>query len=175
MGRAPAVRAACGQGGEVAKQHKKVKNRLRRGFLTYCVDYEAILFELNLSTSFFELFLEAFGVSLSKTFLNNRRSAVYEFLSFLEAKAGELFHELNYCELACAGVLKNYVERRLFFFSGGTGSGAGCYCYSCSCGFDTILVFEDLSEFVNFFNGKVYQLFCKSFEICHCCIVLICF
>ena len=74
---------------------KRLRNPLIRGFLTYEPEEQAVLFELNLGASLFELLLEAFSVSLSETFLNGAGSSVYEFLSFLEAKAGEFLHELH--------------------------------------------------------------------------------
>ena len=121
------------------------------------------LFELNLSACFFELLLEAFGISLRETFLEYRGSTVNHFLSFLEAKTGELLNELNNGELRSTGRLEDYVKSSLFFSGGSTGSGTGCNSYSSSCGFDTIFFLEDLSEFVYFLNGEVNKLFCKSF------------
>ncbi len=109
------------------------------------------LFKFNFSASLFELLLEALGVSLRDTFLNNAGSAVNEFLSFLEAKTSELLNELNNGELAGTGALEYYVERGLLLGSScttGSGSGNG---NSGSCGFDAILFLEDLSKFVYFF------------------------
>ncbi len=109
------------------------------------------LFKFNFSASLFELLLEALGISLGETFLNNAGSAVNEFLGFLEAKTGKFLHELNDSELAGTSSLKHYVERGLFLGgSGTTGSGSGNG-YSGSCGFDAILFLEDLSKFVYFF------------------------
>ena len=109
------------------------------------------LFKFNFSASLFELLLEALGVSLRETFLNNARSAVNEFLSFLEAKTGELLNELNNGELAGTSALEYYVERGLLLGSScTTGSGSG-NSNSGSCGFDAILFLEDLSKFVYFF------------------------
>ena len=109
------------------------------------------LFKFNFSASLFELLLEALGVSLRDTFLNNAGSAVNEFLSFLEAKTSELLNELNNGELAGTGALEYYVERGLLLGSScttGSGSGNG---NSGSCGFAAILFLEDLSKFVYFF------------------------
>lgn len=108
------------------------------------------------------MFLETFSVSLSETFLNNRGSAVNHFLGFLEAEAGEFFHELHNLELVSTGSFEDYVESSLLFSSGSSG-GAGSNSYSGSCGFDTVFFFEDLSKFVYFLNGEVNKLFSKSF------------
>ncbi len=141
---------------------QKVKKRPLRGFLTYSSDYQTLLFEFDFCANFFELSLEGFSVSLSEAFLNHAGSAVYEFFSFLESKTGELFNELNDFEFFAASVLENYVERRFFFSSSASSGGACCNGYSSSCGLDAVLFFENLSEFVYFLNGEVYELFSKS-------------
>ena len=81
-----------------------------------------MLFKFNFSPGVFELFLESFSISLSKTFLDSVRSTVNEILSFLQAKTGEFLNELNNGELACTCALQYYVERSLFLGSGSTGS-----------------------------------------------------
>lgn len=96
------------------------------------------------------MFLEAFGVCFGDTFLNYRRSTVYQFLGFFQTKTGKFFHELNNTEFACAGALKNYVKSCFLFSSGCACCGTGCYCYCSCCRFDTVLVFENLSKFVYF-------------------------
>ena len=40
---------------------------------------------------------------------------------------------------------------------------------------DSVLIFEDLCELLYIFHSKVYQLFCKCFNVCHNCIYLNCF
>lgn len=96
------------------------------------------------------MFLEAFGVCFGDTFLNYRRSTVYQFLGFFQTKTGKFFHELNNTEFACAGALKNYVKSCFLFSSGCACCWTGCYCYCSCCRFDTVLVFENLSKFVYF-------------------------
>ena len=141
---------------------QKVKKHPLRGFLTYSSDNQTLLFEFDFSAYFFELRFEGFSVSLCEAFLDGVGSAVYEFFSFLEAKTGELFNELNDFELLIAGSLEDYVERSFFFSSSTRSGGAGCNGYSSSCGLDAVLFFENLSEFVYFLNGEVYELFSKS-------------
>ena len=126
------------------------------------------------STTLFESFLEGLSGSFVNTFLNFRRSAIYEVFSLFEAETGLLFNELHDSEFSGTSALEYYVERG-FLFGGLSSSTTGCgsgNCYSSSCGFDTIFLLEDLCEFVNFLNGKVNQLFSKSFQICHCRIIL---
>lgn len=109
------------------------------------------------------MFFEAFSVSFSKTFFNCAGCTVNEFFSFFKTKTGEFFHQFNNSEFRSAGSFEDYVERRFFFNSGTCGSRTCSNSNCSSSGFDTVFFFEDLSEFVNFFNGEVYELFCKSF------------
>ena len=124
---------------------------------------QAILFELNFSANLFELLLEGFSVSFGEAFLNNRGSTVNHLLSLFQAKTGEFLNSLNYLEFGGTGGFENYVEAGFLLSGGSTGGGAGSNCYGSSGGVDTILVLQDLSEFVYFFYGQVNQLFCKSF------------
>ncbi len=125
---------------------QKVKKHPLRGFLTYSSDNQTLLFEFDFSAYFFELRFEGFSVSLCEAFLDGVGSAVYEFFSFLEAKTGELFNELNDFELLIAGSLEDYVERSFFFSSSTSSGGAGCNGYSSSCGLDAVLFFENLDR-----------------------------
>ena len=135
-----------------------------------------LLLEFNLSADLFKSFLESLSSSLVKTFLNGSRSSVNDVLSFLQSESGLLFNGLNDLEFLSASSFEDYVERSLLLSGSSltTGNGAGSNCNCSSSGFNTILVLEDLSEFINFLNSKVYQLFSKSFKICHCCINLDC-
>ena len=135
--------------------------------LNQCFQLAEILFEFNFSAGFFELLLQALCVSFGKTFLNVAGGVVNELFSFLEAEAGELLDELNDSELAGASCFEHYVEAGFLLSGGCTGSGTGSYCYSCSSRLNAIFLLEDSCEFVYFFYGQVYQLFCKSFQICH--------
>ena len=126
-------------------------------------DIQTILFEFYLSAYFSELCLESFSVSLGEAFLNDAGSAVYHFLGFLEAEAGNFFHELNDFEFLSASGLEDYVEGGLFLNSCTCSGGTSCNSYSSSGGFDAVFVLEDLSEFVNFLDSEVYELFSKSF------------
>ncbi len=142
---------------------QKVKNHPFRGFLTQSSENQTLLFKFDFSAYFFELSFESFSVGFGEAFLHGRRSAVDEFFSFLKAKTGKFFHELNDFQFFATGSLEDYVERR-FFFSSCTGSGgAGCNSDSSSGGFDAVFVFENLGKFVYFLDSEVYELFSKSF------------
>jgi len=122
-----------------------------------------VLFQLNFCTSLFEVLLEILCLCLAETFFEDAGSTVNHFFGFLQTQTGKLFNELNYLQFSCTCALKNYVKRGLLLSGGSTGSRTGSNCYGSSSGFDTILVLEDLSEFVYFFYGQVNQLLCKSF------------
>ena len=126
------------------------------------------------STTIFENFLQSLSGSFVNAFLDLGRSTINEVLSFLKSETGLLLNELHDSELSGTCALEYYVERGLLFSSlssSTTGCGSG-NCYSSSCGFNTIFILKDLCEFVNFLNGKVNKLFSKSFQICHCRIIL---
>ncbi len=115
-----------------------------------------MLFKFNFSPGFFELLLESFSISLSKTFLDSVRSTIYEILSFLQAQTGKFLNELNDSELAGTCALQYYVERSLFLGSGSTGSRTGSNSYSGSGRFDAIFFLQNFSKFVYFSNGEIY-------------------
>ena len=132
-----------------------------------------MLLKLNFSTSLFEVLLEILGSGFVKTFLEYAGSTVNHFLSFLQAKTGKFLNELNNLEFSSTGRFQNHVERGLLFSGGSTSSGAGSNCNCSSGGFDAIFFFEDLSEFVYFFYREVNELFCESFQICHCSMIFL--
>ena len=129
------------------------------------------------STTLFESLLEGLSGSFVDTFFNLGRSTVNEVFSLFQTETGLLFNELNDSQFSGTCALEYYVERGLLLggLSSSTTGGGSCNSYSSSCGFDTIFILQDLCEFVNFLNGKVNQLFSKSFQICHCRIILIVF
>ncbi len=126
-------------------------------------DIQTILFKLYFCAYFLELSCHSFSFCLGEAFLNGVGSAVNEFLSFLETETGELLNELNHFEFLSTSGFEDYIERSLFLNSCTCSGGTCCNSYSSSGGFDTVFVLEDLSEFVNFLNGEVYELFSKSF------------
>ena len=126
-------------------------------------DIQTILFELDFCANFLELSCHSFSFSLGEAFLNGVRSTVNEFLSFLEAQAGELLNELNDFEFLSASGLEDYVEGGLFLNSCTCSGGTSCNSYSSSGGFDAVFVFENLGKFVYFLDSEVYELFSKSF------------
>lgn len=128
------------------------------------------LLHFNFSTSLFESFLQGFSFVFRNAFFHRLRSTVNQFFRFFQAKTGQIFHNLHHLQLTSAGALQDYVERSLFFSGRGitTSSSATSYNYrSSSSRLDTVLILQDLCEFVNFLNRQVYQLLSKCFQICH--------
>ena len=84
------------------------------------------LLDLDLCASFLELGSDLLGFVLGDAFLEVLRSAVDEFLCFLQAQAGQSTDDLDDSDLVGASSLQNDVELSLFFLSGSsTGSGSG--------------------------------------------------
>ena len=117
-----------------------------------------VLLEFYLSAYLFESFLQ----SLSSCFVNAlfyvRRSSVNDVLSLFQAKTGLLFNGLNNLELVSTCALQNYIERGLLLnslSSSTTCSRTSSNSNSCSSGLNSVLLFEDSSEFIYFLNGKV--------------------
>ena len=116
-----------------------------------------VLLELYLSAYLFESFLESLSGSFVNAFLNVRRSSVYDVLSLFEAETGLLLNGLNNLELVSTCALENYVERGLLLnsLSSSAASSRSSNCNSCSSRLNSVLLFEDSSEFIYFLNGKV--------------------
>ena len=127
-----------------------------------------LLFKFNFSASVFELFFERLSIGFGQAFFDGVGSAIDQILSLFQTQTGQFFNGFDNCEFVSAGSFQYNIERCFFF---GCGSTAGCGSSnsnsSCGCGFNAIFLFEDLSQLVYFFYGQVYQLFCKSFQICH--------
>ena len=118
---------------------------------------QEVLLELYLSAYLFEGFLESLSGSFVNAFLNGRRSSVYDVLSLFQTKTGLLLNGLNNLELVSTCALENYVERSLLLCSSsfGASSRSSSNSNSCSSGLNSVLLFEDSSEFIYFLNGKV--------------------
>ena len=73
------------------------------------------------------------------------------------------FTSLTTCSLAAPAALRT--TSKLVFSSAASAPapGAAATATAAAAGFDTVFLFEDLSEFVYFLNGKVNKLFSKSF------------
>lgn len=128
---------------------------------------EGKLFNLDLCTSLFEGCFELLSLCLRNFLLHRGGSTVNQILGLFQTKTKGLFGGLDNLELSGTGADEDYVK--LGLLSGGCGgfaSGSG-HCDSGGCGLDTILFLKDLSKFLNVFYRKVYQLFCKGFNICH--------
>ena len=116
-----------------------------------------VLLEFYLSAYFFESFLQSLSSCFVKTFFYSCGSSVNDVLSLFQTKTGLLLNGLNNLEFLCTCTLENYIKRCLLL-SGSSltcSSRTGSNCNSCSGGFNTILLFQYLSEFINFLNGKV--------------------
>ena len=134
---------------------------------------EEKLFNLDLCTSLFEGSLERLSFSLGYFLFQSCRSLVNEVLRLLEAETESFLDGLDDAELRLTGGSEDDVEFGLLC-RGGCLSRSGCDCNGCSCRLDAIFILEDLSEFLNVFHSKVYQLFCECFDVCLNCLFLNC-
>ena len=118
---------------------------------------QEVLLELYLSAYLFEGFLESLSGSFVNAFLNGSRSSVYDVFSLFQTKTGLLLNGLNNLELVSTCALENYVERSLLLCSSSFAASSRSSSYSncSSSGLNSVLLFEDSSEFIYFLNGKV--------------------
>ena len=127
-----------------------------------------ILLELYLSTRLLDSLLQVLSLFLRETFLDLSRSAVYEILSFLQAKTASFLNCLYNLELCSTYLSEDNVKRRLLLSCSSTTScRTSSYSYSCSSRLDTILVLQDCCQLIYFLYCKIYQFFSNSFDICH--------
>ena len=130
---------------------------------------QAILLELYLGTSLFDSLLEILSFCLWHSLLYGCRSTVNEILCVLQTETASLLDSLYYSELVSTYLSEDYVERVLL------GSCLwSCACArsssnsnSCSSWLNTILVLQDLCEFIYFFYCEVHEFLSNSFNICH--------
>ena len=115
-----------------------------------------ILLELYLSTRLLDSLLQVLSLLLRETFLDLSRSAVYEVLSFLQAKTASFLNCLYYLELSTTYLSEDNIERCLLLSSLACSSRTSSYSYSCSSRLNTILVLEDCCQLINFLNSKIY-------------------
>ena len=116
----------------------------------------ARLLELYLSASLFDGLLKVLSLVLRETFLDCSRSAVYEILSFLQAKTTSFLNCLYNLELSATNLSEDNVERCLFLSCCSTTCcRTSSYSYSCSSRFNTIFFFKDSCKFINFFYCQV--------------------
>ena len=118
---------------------------------------QEVLLELYLSAYLFEGFLQSLCSSFVNAFLNGSRSSVYDVFSLFQAETGLLFNGLNNLELVSTCALQYYIERGLLLCSlcSSSASSRSSNCNSCSSRLNSVLLFEDSSEFIYFLNGKV--------------------
>ncbi len=112
------------------------------------------LLQLNYGTSLFDSLLQVLSLVLRQTFLQSRRSTVYEILSFLQTQTASFLNGLYYLQLSSTSLLQNYVERRLLFssLSGTASSGTSSNSNSGCSGLNSILVLQDCCQLLNFLN-----------------------
>ena len=136
---------------------------------------QANLLEFNLGAGFLEGSLEGLGLSLGDFLLNGNGGLVNQFLGLFQTKTGILLNGLDDLELSLTSAGEDHVELSLLggtgSFAGGGGSG-NCNC--CSSGLNTIFFLQDLSEFLDIFDGEVYKFLSEFLNVCHNCKFLNC-
>ena len=92
----------------------KDKKRLRPPYLgdlnRYLLKCKSELLQLYLSTSLFDSLLQVLSLVLRETFLQCRRSAIYEILSLFQTKTASLLNSLYNLELSATNFSENYIK-----------------------------------------------------------------
>ncbi len=143
-----------------------------------CLPYRerAKLLNLNLGAGFLEGSLQGLSLCLGDFLLYGNGGLVHQLLGLFQTKTGILLDSLDDLELSLASAGENHIEFGLLGGSGGTFAG-GCgsgYCNSSGCGLNTIFFLQDLSEFLDIFDGEVNEFLCEFFNVCHNCKILNC-
>src|SRR6476469_7318490 len=136
---------------------------------------EQKLLNLYFSTSFFQLLLQRLSFVLGYAFFQGLGSTVNQFLSLFQAQAGQVLHQLHYCQLLATSSFQDYVEGGFLFSSGSVSTSASATSHhygSSSSGLNAVLVLQDACQFVYFFHRQVYELLSECFQICHFCRLL---
>ena len=126
------------------------------------------LLDLDLCASFLEFGSDLLGLVLGDAFLEVLRSAIDEFLGFLQAQAGQSTDNLDDSNLVGASSLQNDVELSLLFLSGSsTGSGSSD---SSGSGGNAEFLFQSMNQLSQLKNGEGLNLFDHSSNHfgCHC-------
>ena len=126
------------------------------------------LLDLDLCASFLEFGSDLLGLVLGDAFLEVLRSAIDEFLGFLQAQAGQSTDNLDDSNLVGASSLQNDVELSLLFLSGSsTGSGSSD---SSGSGGNTEFLFQSMNQVSQLKNGEGLNFFDHSSNLfgCHC-------
>ena len=117
-----------------------------------------LLLQFYLSAYLFEGFLESLSSSFVNALFYVSRSSVNDVFSLFESETGLLLNGLNNLEFVSTSALEHYIERGLLLYSlssSGASSRTSSNSNSCSSGLDTVLLFEDSSQFIYFLNSKV--------------------
>ena len=134
----------------------------------FCVRKQVKLLDLDLCASFLELGGDLLGFVLGDAFLEVLRSAVDEFLGFLQAQAGQSTDDLDDSDLVGASGLQNDVELSLLYLSSSSaGSGSSD---SSGSGGNAEFLFQSVDQLSQFQNGKSLNFFDHSSNLfgCHC-------
>ena len=84
------------------------------------------LLDLDLCASFLEFGSDLLGLVLGDAFLEVLRSAIDEFLGFLQAQAGQSTDDLDDSDLVGASGLQDDIELSLLFLSGSSSATSAC-------------------------------------------------
>ena len=134
------------------------------------------LLEFNLGAGFLEGSLEGLGLSLGDFLLNGNGGLVHQFLGLFQTKTGILLNGLDDLELSLTSAGEDHIEFGLLSGAGsfgGTSGGSG-NCNGCSSGLNTIFFLQDLSEFLDIFDGEVHEFLGEFLNVCHNCKFLNC-
>ena len=133
------------------------------------------LFYLNLGAGFLEGSLQGLGLSLGNFLLDGHGSLVNEFLGLFQTQTGVLLNSLDDLELSLASAGEDNIEFGLLCRTCCLSCCCGsCYCNCCCSGLDTIFFLQDLSEFLDIFDGEVYKFLSEFLYVCHNCKFLNC-
>lgn len=127
------------------------------GFLYVVTGRE--LLHLHIGTGFLQLGGDVVGLCFGNAFLYVLRGAIDQVLGFLQTEAGQVFYDLYNSQLVGTTALQDHIEGGLLFSNGSSSSRTCSYSNSSSGGLNSVLVLQDLGQFVNFFHGEVHQLF----------------
>ncbi len=110
------------------------------------------LSDFNFSTGFFQFSGQIISFCFRYTGFNCFRSAVNQFFSLFQTKTSQIFNGFNYVQFRSTCIFQDYIECSFFFSCSSTFAGWSHY-HCSSSWFDTVLCFQHISKFLNFFNG----------------------
>lgn len=119
-----------------------------------------MLLNFNLGSGLFELAFEGFGFILGHAFFDGLGCLINQGFGFFQSETGEFFHQFYYGEFGAASAFEDNVKFGLLFgsFFAAASAGGTCYYGRGRSGFNAVLVFEVISQFIHLFYGEVYEL-----------------